>query len=124
MIRTLTLAALLRAAALPVSAGSAEGIAAYNKGHYREAYRELTAPAERGDAKAQFNVGLMYDNGQGVTQDYVQAHMWFNLAGAQGVKQAAKNRDMGAKLMTPAQIAEAQRLASEWMAAFEKRKKK
>ncbi len=63
MIRILTLAVLLMAAALPVSAGSAEGIAAYNKGDYREAYRELTAPAERGDAKAQFILGLMHKNG-------------------------------------------------------------
>ncbi len=91
---------------------------------YAEAVRWHRKAAEQGDAKAQFNVGLMYAKGEGVVQDYAEAHMWFNLAGAQGVKQAAKNRDMGAKLMTPAQIAEAQRLASEWMAAFEKRKKK
>ncbi len=56
----------------------------------------------------------MYYNSQGVVQDYVQAHMWFNLAGAQGDKQAAKNRDIVAKRMTPAQIAEAQRRAGKW----------
>ncbi len=56
----------------------------------------------------------MYKNCQGVTQDYVQAHMWFNLAGAQGNKKATKNRDIVAGLMTPARIAEAQRLAREW----------
>ncbi len=56
----------------------------------------------------------MYANGQGVPQDYVQAHMWLNLAGAQGNKVAAKNRDIVAKLMTPAQLAEAKRLAGKW----------
>jgi len=36
---------------------------------------------------------------------------------------AVKVRDIVASEMTPAQFAEAQRLAREWMAAFEKRKK-
>jgi len=40
--------------------------------------------------------------------------MWFNLAGTQGHKKAAKNRDIVTKRMTPAQIAEAQRLARAW----------
>ncbi len=52
--------------------------------------------------------------GLGVTQDYVRAHKWFNIAAARGYADAAKSRDMVAKLMTPAQIAEAQRLAREW----------
>ncbi len=70
--------------------------------------------AEQGHASAQYYLGLMYGEGQGVPQDYVQAHMWFNLAGAQGDKEAAKARDHVAGLMTPAQLAEAQRLAREW----------
>ncbi len=56
----------------------------------------------------------MYMNGTGVTQDYVQAHMWFNLAAVKGDETATKNRDIVAKKMTPAQIAAAQRLAREW----------
>ncbi len=56
----------------------------------------------------------MYAKGQGVPQDYVLAHMWFNLAGAQGDKKARKDRDLAASHMTPDQIAEAQRLAREW----------
>ncbi len=56
----------------------------------------------------------MYGNGYGVSQDYVQAHMWYNLAEAQGRTAAARNRDIVAKLMTPAQIAEAQRRAGKW----------
>ncbi len=52
-----------------------------------------------------------------MTQDYVQAHMWFNLAAAgsppgEDRDRAAKNRGRVAKLMTPAQIAEAQRRAN------------
>ncbi len=61
----------------------------------------------------------MYGTGQGVPQDYVQAHMWFNLAAAGSPAgevrdKAAMIRNTVAKLMTPAQIAEAQRLAREW----------
>ena len=36
--------------------------------------------ADKGDAGAQGNLGFMYYLGQGVPQDYVQAHVWFNLA--------------------------------------------
>ena len=70
----------------------------------------------RGDALGQHNLGLMYANGQGVVQDYVQAHKWFNLGATSGDASAVKNRDIVASKMTPAQIAEAQRLASAWRA--------
>jgi uncharacterized protein len=40
--------------------------------------------------------------------------MWFNLAAARGNRDAEKDRDMIAAQMTPAQIAEAQKLAREW----------
>jgi TPR repeat protein len=56
----------------------------------------------------------MYDKGSGVTQDYLQAHMWFNLAAARGEKTAREFRDSLAEKMTPEQIAEAQRTAREW----------
>jgi uncharacterized protein len=56
----------------------------------------------------------MYGTGHGVPQDYVIAHMWFNLAAASGDKEAAEVRDMLAAKMTPAQVAEAQKLAREW----------
>jgi hypothetical protein len=52
--------------------------------------------------------------GQGVPEDYVIAHMWFSLAAAGGDRNAAKGRDLVATRMTPAQIAEAQKLAREW----------
>ena len=53
---------------------------------------------------------------QGVPQNDVLAYMWFSLAAAQGDENAQENRDMAANLMTPDQIAEAQRMAQEWMA--------
>ncbi len=91
----------------------------YDKGEgvaqdYAAAVQWYRKAAEQGSARAQNNLAFMYSNGLGVAQDLVQAHMWFNLAGTQGDKEATKNRDIIAKLMTSAQIAEAQRLAREW----------
>ena len=73
--------------------------------------------ADQGLDLAQSNLGNMYDNGYGVPQDYVQAHMWFTLAAAQGKENARQNRNIVAAKMTPSQIEEAQRLAREWLAA-------
>ena len=57
----------------------------------------------------------------GVPQDYVQAHMWSNLAASRLIgairDSLIQSRDRVADLMTPDQIAEAQRLAREWDAA-------
>ncbi|MCH7888538.1 MAG: sel1 repeat family protein [Proteobacteria bacterium] len=71
--------------------------------------------AEQGHALAQSQLGVIYGNGRGVPQDYVQAHLWFTLSAAQGNDDTArKNRELVAEKMTPAQIAEAQKLAREW----------
>ena len=56
----------------------------------------------------------MYAEGQGVPQDYVQAHMWASLAAANGNDTATMVIDITAAQMTPGQIAEAQKLAREW----------
>ncbi len=57
----------------------------------------------------------MYSKGRGVVQNYVQAHMWYNLAAAQGNETARENRDIVAESMMPADISKAQVLAREWM---------
>lgn len=55
----------------------------------------------------------MYKKGEGVTKDYVRAHMWLNLAASKGSKEASEDRETVAKEMTPTQIAEAQKMARE-----------
>ncbi len=71
--------------------------------------------AEQGHASAQYNLGVMYFHGKGVPQDYVIAHMFFKIAGANGEKEGTKQRGLIAELMTLSQIADAERLAGEWM---------
>jgi len=77
--------------------------------------------SEQGNADAQGILGIMYEQGRGVPQDYVQAHMWLNLAASRYPATKTEMRDTAAKIrddvaakMTPAQVAEAQRLAREW----------
>ena len=127
------------------------GEEAYKRGDYAMALKEFRPLAQEGDADAQFNLGLMYSEGYGVSQDYkeaaqwfrlaakqghpdaqlnlgilyaegagvpqnyVLAHKWFNLAAVEGDKKSEKARNRVEELMTPAQLAEAQRLAREWM---------
>ena len=70
--------------------------------------------AEQGDADAQYTLGMMYGTGDGVLQDYVRAHMWFNIAATSGdSKDASQNRDFIVTKMTPTQLETAQRLARE-----------
>jgi len=71
--------------------------------------------AERGRADALYNLGLAYSTGQGVGVDFVAAHKWFNLAAMKGIDEAKSWRASIAKEMNTAQIAEAQRLAREWL---------
>ena len=75
---------------------------------------DMIARAERGDPIAQYSLGERYSAGEGVLQNYVLAHMWYNLAGANGVETASGLRDKLAEKMTAPQIAEAQLKASNW----------
>ncbi len=71
--------------------------------------------AEQGYASAQFTLGLMYGIGRGVPKDNVAVHMWLILAAVQGHEKAQKAQEIAAKRMTLDQIAEAQRMAREWI---------
>ncbi len=81
---------------------------------YAQEIRWYRLAAEQGYAGAQYNLGFMYVMGRGVQQDHVQAYLWFNLAAAQGNELDRKVRDGLAEMMTPAQLADAQRMAREW----------
>lgn len=98
----------------------------YVEGHgvpqdFAQAVQWLRRAAEQGHSDAQRSLGSLYHTGQGVPQDYVETHKWANLAAARFSASEKEMRDMAVSLreliaerMTPAQIAEAQRLAREW----------
>ena len=101
--------------AAPAAAGPLEDAdAAIRKRDYATAVRLIRPLAEQGDANAQYNLGVLYDNGLGVPQDKISAYMSLSLSAAQGRNGAAAFRDLIARRMTPAQIAEAQKRAREW----------
>ncbi|THJ23047.1 MAG: sel1 repeat family protein [Nitrospira sp. CG24E] len=81
---------------------------------YQQALRWFRLAADQGEAVAQTKIAIMYDDGQGVPHDIVQTYKWYSLAATNGDKPAAELRDATAKEMTPAQIAEAQKLVREW----------
>jgi len=88
----------------------------YDKGlgvpqDYVEAVRWYQMAAEQDNGIAQIKLGVMYQNGHGVPQNYVYAHVWFSLP-RWGWGVLMKNAVE--KLMTPEQLAEAQRLALRW----------
>ena len=74
--------------------------------------------AKQGRPDALYNLGLAYSTGQGVEVDYVTAHKWFNLAAIKGSELAKSWRAQISSEMNTSQIAEAQRLAREWLNIF------
>ncbi len=86
----------------------------YRENNYAEAARWFQLAADQGHADAQSSLGAMYAEGEGVPRDFVLALMWFTLSAAQSHRDAIENRDKAVLFMTPAQIAEAQKLAHNW----------
>ena len=73
------------------SADFQKGLTAYRSNDYATALREWEPLAEQGDAFAQYNLGVMYANGDGVPQDDKIALKWFTLAAEQGHAGAKTN---------------------------------
>lgn len=65
--------------------------AAYARGDYGAALEGFRKLAERGDARAQYNMGRMYSDGLGVPKDNVQAFAWYVKAADQGLDRAQNN---------------------------------
>ncbi len=86
MMRTV-LAILLVAAGLtsaPAWADFESGLEAYTVGSFEAAAREWAPLAENGDAAAQYHLGLLYEEGQGVEKSYDLARFWYLRSATQG----------------------------------------
>jgi uncharacterized protein len=84
--------------------------------HFRKA-------AGHGEAGAQFNLALAYARGHGVDRDLIEAHKWAILAADQGFIDAGKLRDSVAPQLSPHEMDESYRRASETLRAIERRRK-
>ena len=85
-----------------------DGLDAYDRKDFKTAYKLMLPFAEQGHATAQKNLGYMYLEGKGVPQDYVLAHMWWNICGSSGDEVCVKNRTTVENKMSRQQIAKAQ----------------
>ena len=68
----------------PAWADFQAGMDAKNRGDFAKALREWRPLAEQGDARAQFYLGMLYENGDGVPEDYEKAREWYMKSAAQG----------------------------------------
>ena len=90
--RSLLAVLLLAAAALSAPAGAdfKAGLEAYKRGDYRVSFQEWKPLAEAGNAAAQYNLGILYENGLGVAKDAVKAYRWYQKAAPQDYGPAAR----------------------------------
>ena len=93
-------------------AGLNEGLDALRKNDFATAVKELRPLAERGDAEAQYRVGLMYEFGKGYPQDKPQAVAWFKKAAAQN--HAAAQTELGIIYATGDGVAQDNKQAVQW----------
>lgn len=85
--------------------------------NYAEAVNWYRKAAEQGDGHAQVFLGYMYRYGKGIAQNYVESYKWYLLAAAQDNKSDQAEMIGLQSEMTREQVAEAQKLASQWKAA-------
>ena len=92
LLVTVLLAVWVSLIAVPASAGSLDDAArAHQSGDYKKAFKLYKPLAGQGIAIAQYNLGSMYDKGQGVTRDYAEAIKWYRKAADQGLAEAQYN---------------------------------
>ena len=83
LIRIIMLGLLL-AGVIPATASVDDAVQAYLRGEFNKAAVLLRPVAEQGDAQAQTYMGLLYERGKGVPQDYAESVKWYRLAAEQG----------------------------------------
>jgi TPR repeat protein len=76
---------------MPSLADLDAGLLAANQGDFVTALKNWKPMAEQGHAGAQYNLGVMYKNGRGIPQDYMQAAAWYRKAAEQGIANAQYN---------------------------------
>ena len=109
---TATLLVAVLFASVPTYAGMDEGIDALKRNDFARAAKELRPLAEKGNAEAQYRVGLMYEYGKGFPQDKVQAVSWLRKSATQGHIQAQV--EIAVILATGDGVAQDDKQAVDW----------
>jgi uncharacterized protein len=106
--------ALVLSAMLPVAAradGFAQGMDAYLAGKFKTAAKLLKPVAEAGNARAQYQLGVMYDAGRGVNQNELAAITWYRIAAESEPRAQVALAD---RLMVGRGIAHDEKAAIDW----------
>ena len=80
---------------------------------YGQSFEETKLLAEQGYVNAQYNLGVMYSNGEGVPQNDIRAYVWYSVAATQGGEDARGNRDIVSERLSPAGREQAQQIATK-----------
>ncbi|MHB8455363.1 MAG: tetratricopeptide repeat protein [Acidiferrobacterales bacterium] len=91
---------------------SDDGFKAAKAGHYKTAAKILRPLADQGDARAQYNLGVLYSDGRGVPQNYQEAMTWYRKAADQGF--AAAQYDLGVVYATGQGVPRSHQEAMTW----------
>ena len=84
-------AATVPAAVAPAASQLDQCEAAYRRADFATGYRLCLPLAEQGDSWAQAALGVAYEQGRGVPQDYAAAVSWYRRAAEQGNADAQLN---------------------------------
>jgi TPR repeat protein len=112
------IASLLTGLMLTVSGGITiadqleDGVTAYQHGDFATALRIFQPLAERGDATAQSNLGVLYEKGQGTARDYREALKWYRQGAQQGYADAQFN--LGVMFYAGQGVTQDYREAAKW----------
>lgn len=94
-IGSILLAASLNAAVIGDSHQNfVTGLAAFSEGNYPQSFVTWKKLANRGDARAQYSMAVMYELGRGVLHDYSEAARWYEQSATQGYAMARNNLGM------------------------------
>ena len=81
-----------------------------------EAVKWYLLAAAQGNSTAHYNLGILYGSAGRTERNLLLAYMWLNLAATSGNSDAVSKRNRAAALLSPQQVAEAQKLARECQA--------
>ena len=98
-----------------------DGMDAFKQKKYKIAFEKWKPLAEQGHDDAQYKIGKLYREGLGVGQDYVEAYKWYYIVGKKGYGGGYKYMKMIRREINPAQVARAEKMAREWIKAYEKK---
>ena len=88
--------------------------------NYKTSFDWMTKAANQGDKDAQYSLGSYYYNGWGTKRDLVLAYLWWSLSIINNEDPIVRNSlDTLEEKLSPAELARAQKMASEWLASHQ-----